>query len=158
MQQQPLGINQNQQQLTYVKDLKPNLKNINLQVIVLDINKPTQTKDGHEVRTVRVADKTGSINLSVWNNYGSLLKEGDILRLSGCFTQIWKASLQLKVSAKGSLVKFSDFMMVFNEQPDMSILPPDVLKMVMEQQGGTGGSAIGPSGTSKNGNGSMNKT
>ena len=115
--------NQNSsQQTTFIKDLKPNLKNINLQAIVLDICKPTQTKDGNEVRSVRVADRSGSINLSVWNNYGSLLKEGDIIKLTGCYTQIWKLSLQLKISTKGALVKCGDFMMVFSEQPDMSIL------------------------------------
>jgi len=42
-----------------VKDLEPNQKGLHLQVIVLDIGKPTQTKDGHEVRTVRIADKSG---------------------------------------------------------------------------------------------------
>ena len=30
---------------------------------------------------MRIADKTGSINLSVWNEHGSVLRDGDILRL-----------------------------------------------------------------------------
>lgn len=42
-----------------IKDLEPNQKGLHLQAIVLDIGKPTQTKDGHEVRTVRIADKSG---------------------------------------------------------------------------------------------------
>ena len=131
MQNQSSSSNQ-----TYIKDLKPNLKNINLQAIVLDICKPTQTKDGNEVRSVRIADRSGSINLSVWNNYGSLLKEGDIIKLTGCYTQIWKLSLQLKISTKGTLFKCGDFMMVFSEQPDMSVLSSEALKMVQEQQAG----------------------
>jgi ssDNA-binding replication factor A large subunit len=114
--------NQSSSNQTYIKDLKPNLKNLNLQAIVLDICKPTQTKDGNEVRSVRIADRSGSINLSVWNNYGSLLKEGDIIKLTGCYTQIWKLSLQLKISTKGTLFKCGDFMMIFSEQPDMSVL------------------------------------
>jgi ssDNA-binding replication factor A large subunit len=77
MQNQINSLPNQQQQITLIKDLKTNLKNINLQVIVLDICKPTQTKDGNEVRSVRVADRTGTINLSVWNDYGALLKEGD---------------------------------------------------------------------------------
>ncbi len=120
-----------------IKDLKPNLKNLNLQVIVLDISKPTQTKDGHEVRTVRVADRSGSVNFSVWNECGSIIREGDVLRLQNCFTQIWKQQLQLKLSSKGSIVKYSEFMLLFSELPDMSILPPDILKQIQEQQGGT---------------------
>lgn len=42
-----------------IKDLEPNQKGLHMQAIVLDIGKPTQTKDGHEVRTVRIADKSG---------------------------------------------------------------------------------------------------
>lgn len=63
-----MGGQQQQQQMggqqgaplssVFVKDLEPNMKNINLNVIVLDIGKPSQTKDGHEVRNIRVADKT----------------------------------------------------------------------------------------------------
>jgi ssDNA-binding replication factor A large subunit len=115
----------------FVKDLEPNQKNISLHVIVLDVAKPTQTKDGHEVRSVRIADKTGSINLSVWNEYGAVLREGDILRLNGCFTQIWKISLQVKVSNKGQIIKVGEFMMVFNELPDMSILSNELVKGIL---------------------------
>jgi hypothetical protein len=130
----------------FIKDLEPNQKNINLLVIVLDVAKPTQTKDGHEVRSVRIADKTGSINLSVWNEYGAVLKEGDILRLNGCFTQIWKVSLQVKVSTKGQIVKIGEFLMVFNELPDMSILPPEILKEIQEQNKLNPNSPAGTSG------------
>jgi ssDNA-binding replication factor A large subunit len=61
-----------------VKDLEPNQKGFSLMVIVLDVSKPTQTKDGHEVRSVRIADKSGSVNLSVWNEFGAVLREGGI--------------------------------------------------------------------------------
>ena len=97
------------------------------------MTRPNTTKDGNEVRTVRIADKTGSINLSVWNEHGSVLRDGDILRLNGCFTQIWKNSLQVKISNKGQIIKCGDFMMVFNETLDMSILSQDFLKTINEQ-------------------------
>lgn len=42
----------------------------------------TKTKDGHEVRTCKVADKTGSINISVWDDVGNLIQPGDIIRLT----------------------------------------------------------------------------
>nr|KAF6496589.1 nucleic acid binding protein 2 [Rousettus aegyptiacus] len=45
---------------TFVKDIKPGLKNLNLIFIVLETGRVTKTKDGHEVRTCKVADKTGS--------------------------------------------------------------------------------------------------
>jgi hypothetical protein len=42
----------------FIKDLEPNQKAISLHAIVLDIAKPNQTKEGHEVRNIRIADKT----------------------------------------------------------------------------------------------------
>lgn len=44
--------------------------------------KPTQTKDGHTVRSCRVADKSGSINVSVWDEFGDVLQPGDIIRFT----------------------------------------------------------------------------
>ncbi len=84
--------------------------------------------------------------MSLWNEYGAVLREGDILRLNGCFTQIWKNSLQVKVGNKGQIIKVGEFMMIFNEVPDMSILSPEILKEIQDQQqgaqsaGGVGGS------------------
>ncbi|EPQ11595.1 SOSS complex subunit B2, partial [Myotis brandtii] len=46
----------------------------------------TKTKDGHEVRSCKVADKTGSITISVWDEIGGLIQPGDIIRLTrGCW-------------------------------------------------------------------------
>lgn len=42
----------------------------------------TKTKDGHEVRSCKVADKSGSIAISVWDELGSLIQPGDIIKLT----------------------------------------------------------------------------
>uniref|UniRef100_A0A8C9ENN7 SOSS complex subunit B2 n=1 Tax=Pavo cristatus TaxID=9049 RepID=A0A8C9ENN7_PAVCR len=69
----------------FIKDIKPGLKNLNVVFIVLEIGRVTKTKDGHEVRSCKVADKTGSITISVWDEIGSLIQPGDIIRLTkGC--------------------------------------------------------------------------
>ncbi|VDN16780.1 unnamed protein product [Dibothriocephalus latus] len=47
----------------------------------LKAGSPTRTKDGNEVRTVKVADRTGCINLSVWNEKGALIAPCDTLQL-----------------------------------------------------------------------------
>jgi hypothetical protein len=65
-----------------VKDLKGGSKNLSMLLIVLEISKVNVTKDQHEVRTIKVADKTGSINLSIWDKPGTLLQPGDIIRLN----------------------------------------------------------------------------
>ena len=46
------------------------------------LGKPSKTKDGHEIRTIRVADKSGSINMSVWDDHGTQIQCGDIIRFS----------------------------------------------------------------------------
>ena len=46
------------------------------QVIVLDVGRVSVTKDSHEVRTVKVADKSGSVNLSLWDEPGKLIQSG----------------------------------------------------------------------------------
>lgn len=42
----------------------------------------SKTKDGHEVRSCKVADRTGSVTISVWDEVGSLIQTGDIIRLN----------------------------------------------------------------------------
>ena len=42
---------------------------------------PTRTKDNHTVRSCKVADKTGSINISIWDDIGEMILTGDICRL-----------------------------------------------------------------------------
>lgn len=49
----------------------------------------TKTKDGHEVRSCKVADKTGSITISVWDELGGLIQAGDIIRLTKGYV-IWR--------------------------------------------------------------------
>lgn len=51
-------------------------------IYVFPLGRVTKTKDGHEVRTCKVADKTGSINISVWDDVGNLIQPGDIIRLT----------------------------------------------------------------------------
>jgi hypothetical protein len=52
-------------EVALIRNLKPGMKDLSIMSIVLDIGRPTKTKEGHEVRSVKIADKTGSMNLSV---------------------------------------------------------------------------------------------
>lgn len=113
-----MNIQEARQELTSVRDLKPSMKNLNMIFIVLEIGKnivslfkdnyysltyiellllgrPNITKDGHEVRSCKVADKTGSINLSVWDEVGILLQAGDILKITKAYVSVWKNCLTL---------------------------------------------------------------
>jgi len=61
-----------------------------LLLLIVTSGKPTVTKDGHSVRTVKVADRTGAINMSVWDDVGDQLQTGDICRITkGLISFYW---------------------------------------------------------------------
>ncbi|XP_030638705.1 nucleic acid binding protein 1b [Chanos chanos] len=115
---------------TLIKDLKPGLKNVNVVFIVLEIGRVTKTKDGHEVRSCKVADKTGSITVSVWDEAGSFIQTGDIIRLTRGYASLFKGCLTLYSGRAGDLQKIGEFCMVFSEVPNFSEPNPEVLAQI----------------------------
>uniref|UniRef100_A0A8C6SJM6 SOSS complex subunit B2 n=1 Tax=Neogobius melanostomus TaxID=47308 RepID=A0A8C6SJM6_9GOBI len=93
-----------------LKDVKPGSKNLNIVFIVLEIGRVTKTKDGHEVRSCKVADKSGSISISVWDELGSLIQ----------YASLWKNCLTLYTGRGGDLQKIGEFCMVYSEVPNFS--------------------------------------
>jgi len=110
----------NEAQITNIKDIKTGQKNLTVLFIVLEIGKPTHTKDGHTVRAVKVADKTGSITMSLWDEVGELLQTGDICRVTKGYGAMWKDCLTLYAGKGGEMLKIGEFCMVFSELPNMS--------------------------------------
>lgn len=122
-------------QFTYVKDVRPGMKNLNIIFIVLEIGKPNRTKDGHDVRTVKVADKTGSINVSVWDQVGDALVTGDICKFVKGYASLWKGCLTLYTGKNGEIWKIGEFCLQFSEQPNFSEPNPEYSAMKTEQGG-----------------------
>ncbi|EHB08413.1 SOSS complex subunit B2 [Heterocephalus glaber] len=89
------------------------------------IGRVTKTKDGHEVRSCKVADKTGSITISVWDEIGGLVQPGDIIRLTRGYASMWKGCLTLYTGRGGELQKIGEFCMVYSEVPNFSEPNPD---------------------------------
>eukprot|EP00063_Salmo_salar_P031743 XP_014006578.1 PREDICTED: uncharacterized protein LOC106574968 [Salmo salar] len=75
----------------------------------------------------QVADKSGCITLSVWDEVGGLIQPGDILRLTRGYASLWKGCLTLYTGRGGDLQKIGDFCMVFSEVPNFSEPNPEVL-------------------------------
>ncbi|KAL6485119.1 hypothetical protein AOLI_G00082530 [Acnodon oligacanthus] len=116
-----------------IKDVKPGSKNLNIVFIVLEIGRVTKTKDGHEVRSCKVADKSGSIAISVWDELGSLIQPGDIIRLTRGYASIWKGCLTLYTGRGGDLQKIGEFCMVYSEVPNFSEPNPELLAQANQQ-------------------------
>ncbi|XP_043196063.1 SOSS complex subunit B1-B-like isoform X1 [Amphibalanus amphitrite] len=117
-----------------VREMKPGIKNITINLIILDIGRPNKTMEGHDVRTCRVADRSGSINMSVWDEPGGLLQTGDIIRVTKGYTNIWKNCLTLYVGKGGDLQRIGDFCMVFSELPFMSEPQTEAQQQQQQQQ------------------------
>ncbi|XP_058717114.1 SOSS complex subunit B1 [Poecile atricapillus] len=120
---------------TLVKDVKPGLKNLNLIFIVLETGRVTKTKDGHEVRTCKVADKSGSINISVWDDVGNLIQPGDIIRLTKGYASVFKGCLTLYTGRGGDLQKIGEFCMVYSEVPNFSEPNPEYVAQQAQGKG-----------------------
>ncbi|XP_068602457.1 SOSS complex subunit B2 isoform X1 [Brachionichthys hirsutus] len=116
-----------------LKDVKPGSKNLNIVFIVLEIGRVTKTKDGHEVRSCKVADKSGSIAISVWDELGSLIQAGDIIKLTRGYASIWKGCLTLYTGRGGDLQKIGEFCMVYSEVPNFSEPNPEFLPQSSQQ-------------------------
>lgn len=106
--------------LTFIRDLRIGVKNVNLQFIVLEVGRPSTTKEGHEIRTCRIADRSGTIHLSVWGEIGNHIQPGDILKLTKGYVSLWKSILTLYMGKGGELIKMGEFCFIFNETHNMS--------------------------------------
>lgn len=58
-----------------------------------------------QVRTLRVADASASINLSLWDAPGALLQPGDIVRLLRGYASLWRSALTLYSGKTGEIQK-----------------------------------------------------
>uniref|UniRef100_G3MRE1 OB domain-containing protein n=1 Tax=Amblyomma maculatum TaxID=34609 RepID=G3MRE1_AMBMU len=115
---------------TTIRDLKPGMKNLSIVFIVLDIGRPNMTKEGHEVRTCRVADRSGSINVSVWDEPGTCIQQGDICKLTKGYASLWKGCLTLYTGKGGDIQKIGEFCLPFSETPFMSEPNPEFMQQL----------------------------
>ncbi|CAG0882834.1 unnamed protein product [Darwinula stevensoni] len=152
----PKMTNGNGHEFMLIRDLKYPMKNLNLTVIVLEVGRPNFTKDGREVRTCKVADKTGCVNMSVWDELGHIIKSGDILELNNAYLVAFKQCLAITVNIGkgGEIHKVGEFCMLFSETPNMSEPNPELPNQVndkrKEKEGDSGqaGNSGGSSGNS----------
>ncbi|XP_059161487.1 SOSS complex subunit B1-A-like [Physella acuta] len=117
-----------------LKDVRPGMKNLHIMFIVLEVGKATRTKEGHEVRSCKVADKTGSINLSVWDEAASVIQSGDICKFMRGYAQVWKGCLTLYTGKIGEILKIGEFCFNFIEVPNFSDPNPEFLKLEANQR------------------------
>lgn len=109
-----------------IKDIRPNLKNINVVFIILEVGNATVTKENRVVRTFKVGDPTACVNVSIWDEPGNLLVPGDIVRLTKGYASIWRNCLTLYSGKNGEINKIGEFCMNFNEHLNLSEPNPNL--------------------------------
>ncbi|NXC49430.1 SOSB1 protein, partial [Penelope pileata] len=95
----------------------------------------TKTKDGHEVRTCKVADKTGSINISVWDDVGNLIQPGDIIRLTKGYGGVWRGCPARGWGSQRPTAPVPRFCMVYSEVPNFSEPNPEYVAQQTQSKG-----------------------
>eukprot|EP00795_Rhopilema_esculentum_P013513 gene13513-4393_t len=83
----------------------------------------------------RVADRTGSINASIWDDFGVHLQAGDIIRFCKGYAQVWKNQLTIYTGRTGYLEKIGEFCMLFSEYPNMSDINPEFINIAKQNLG-----------------------
>ncbi|CAO3654403.1 unnamed protein product [Mucor hiemalis] len=107
--------------LLLIKDITPMSRNFNCEVIVLQREgEPAVTRDGDSIFRYLVADKTGTIILSVWGEMGRNIKSGDILRISGVENKLRVGRLILSTPKLCKIRRVGQDTFLFVEKPNMS--------------------------------------
>lgn len=68
---------------TKINTLVPSMKMLDIIFIVLEITSKSKTKEGSIITQVLVADQTGSISLTLWEDKAIAVKPGYIFILKG---------------------------------------------------------------------------
>ena len=83
------------------------MKGIDVKATIVEVPpiKPVISRWGSEcyVSNVMIADETGSVRLSLWNNQIDRFHKGDDVELSTCKVSSFRGELQLRLGRKGTI-------------------------------------------------------
>ena len=90
-----------------IENLKAGMKRINLKAKVLEIpkSKMVYTRSGNMVyvSNALIADETGSIRISLWNQQINIISEGDLINIKNGKVTRFRGERQLRIGRRGSL-------------------------------------------------------
>uniref|UniRef100_A0A1I7X7M1 OB domain-containing protein n=1 Tax=Heterorhabditis bacteriophora TaxID=37862 RepID=A0A1I7X7M1_HETBA len=109
-----------------VAQLQPQMNGVNIYVIVLDAGQLRRTATGGAIQVMRVADPTGSVNMTIMNpEVADMFQAGDIVKIKNAFTNIHRGGLTLSCGRMGEFVKSGEFFMLYSEVPNLSEYNPE---------------------------------
>ncbi len=90
-----------------VQDLRHGMKKVNLKAEVVQTSLPsrvcTQYGNNLTLTSAMVADKTGSVNLYLWNDQAAFVKKGDKVQIRNATVSMYKGERQLHLGKGGAI-------------------------------------------------------
>jgi replication factor A1 len=108
-----------------VEELTPQSRSINMTVKVISINPirdVTSRRDesSHQVTEALVADETGSVLLTLWDDTIGEVSEGDIYDVRNGYVRLFRGSMRVNTGRYGSLTPSEEIIDETNLENNMS--------------------------------------
>ncbi len=95
-----------------IRGLHENAQGVDIRVRVINVGdiRTVTTRDGihHAVVDVVVGDRTGIINLILWDDQTSLISNGDLIDVTNGYINKFKGWLKLNIGKYGRMEKVED--------------------------------------------------
>jgi replication factor A1 len=94
--------------MTSIKDLQDGMKRVSIEAQVVEKGDPREVKSRFKDETYRivdavVADETGSVKLTLWNEQIDQVNVGDKIKIDNGYVTSFKSEMQLNVGKFGKL-------------------------------------------------------
>jgi replication factor A1 len=128
-----------------VKDMTENSKNVNATLKVLEIGEVKDIKSQYgdkRVCEVKVADGTGSILLSLWDDQIGKIAAGDSISIQNGYISVVRNSMRLNIGKYGKMLLSEEPVVEVNTELNMSdkhVEMPDRPRRTGGYSGGSGG-------------------
>jgi replication factor A1 len=135
-----------------VKDMTENSKNVNATLKVIEIGEVKDIKSQYgdkRVCEVKVADATGSILLSLWDDQIGKIAAGDSISIQNGYISVVRNSMRLNIGKYGKMLLSEEPVIEVNTELNMSdkhVEMPDRPRRTGGYSGGGGGGGRGGSG------------
>ncbi len=106
-----------------VKDLNENSKNVNATLKVIEIGEVKDIKSQYgdkKVCEVKVADGTGSILLSLWDDQIGKIAAGDTISIQNGYVSVVRNSMRLNIGKYGKMLLAEEALTDVSLEPNMS--------------------------------------
>ncbi len=93
-----------------IKDLRDGMKKVDVEAKVVEKGDPREVKSRYsddllKVADAQIADETGSIKLTLWNEQIDQVAEGDNIKIENGYITSFKSEIQLNIGKFGKLTK-----------------------------------------------------